>query len=267
MRLLAIETSGKTGEFAVLSDGELLSESSVDVAGRLVERGIGEVDGVLAAAGITLKDLDAIAVSMGPGSFTGLRVGLAMAKGVCFRREIPLVGVPTLDALAGAPAEARTDPAGFIVPVIDARRGEIYLSIYRSDGPAIERITDYLALKPEAAVDLIRRECVDSAVLLVGDAIKPYGKVLSAGPDSGAGPGTGTGSGCQVRFAPEEAWRVRAAVVGRIGLSLLAGGGVLDAASAEPMYIRPSEAERRAGRGQPGRGREHAGDQGWKSGE
>jgi tRNA threonylcarbamoyladenosine biosynthesis protein TsaB len=245
MRLLAIETSGKTGEFAVLDEGGVLSESTVDVAGRLVEKGIGEVEDVLGRAGTALADLDAVAVSMGPGSFTGLRVGLAMAKGLCFRRKIALVGVPTLDALA----EARAGRQGFIVPVMDARRGEIYLAIYRSDGKAVSRLTDYLALKPDAAIEMIRRECGASHVLLMGDAIAPYGEVLAAGLGSDAARSSDSGPAPGAEFAPEEAWRVRAGVVGRIGLSLLSEGKVLDPVTAEPMYIRPSEAERKAGRG------------------
>jgi tRNA threonylcarbamoyladenosine biosynthesis protein TsaB len=245
MRLLAIETSGQTGEFAVLSGGEVLSESAVDVAGRLVERGVGEIEGVLARAGTGLEDLDAVAVSMGPGSFTGLRVGLAIAKGLCFRRKVALLGVPTLDAIA----EAQRDHTGFVVPVMDARRGEIYLSIYRSGGPEMSRLTGYLALSPDAAVEMIRRECGGSPVFLVGDAITPYGKTLAAGLAPGRDPVSGEIPGNRVEFGPEEAWRVRASVVGRIGRSLLAEGRVLDPVTAEPMYIRPSEAERRAGRG------------------
>jgi tRNA threonylcarbamoyladenosine biosynthesis protein TsaB len=120
---------------------------------------------------------------------------------------------------------------------MDARRGEIYLGIYRSDGPELCLLSGYLALRPDEAVETIRRECGTSAVLLAGDAIKPYGERLAAGLGSAA------------EFAPEEAWRARAPVVGRIGLSLLAEGKVLDAARAEPIYIRPSEAERKAGRG------------------
>jgi tRNA threonylcarbamoyladenosine biosynthesis protein TsaB len=233
MRLLAIETSGKMGEFAVVSEGGVLSESTVDVAGRLVEKGIGEVEKVLAQVPITLAELDGIAVSMGPGSFTGLRVGLAIAKGLCFRRDLALVGVPTLDAIAGA-QRAR---AGFIVPVMDARRGEIYLSIYTSDGSVVSRLTDYLALKPDAAIEMIRRECGASPMLIVGEAITPYGDALAAGLGHGA------------ELASEEEWRVRSRVVGRIGLSLLGQGRVLDPVTAEPMYIRLSEAERMAGRG------------------
>jgi tRNA threonylcarbamoyladenosine biosynthesis protein TsaB len=178
-------------------------------------------------------ELDGVAVSMGPGSFTGLRVGLGIAKGICFRRELALIGVPTLDALA----EARSAHEGFIVPVMDARRGEIYFSIYRSDGSAVSRLAGYLALPPDATIETILGECGASPALLVGDAIAPYGDVLA----SGLGPG--------FQFAPEEAWRVRARVVGQIGLALLGEGKVLDPVTAEPMYIRPSEAERKAGRG------------------
>jgi len=243
VRLLAIETSGKVGEFAVVSEGGVLSESTVDVAGRLLEKGIGEIEGVLGRAGTTLAELDAVAVSMGPGSFTGLRVGLAMAKGLCFRRELHLVGVPTLDAIA----RAQSARAGFIVPVLDARRGEIYLSIYASDGSVVSRLTDYLALPPDAAIELIRQKCAGSPALVAGDAIRSYGDVLASGPGPGSGPESG--AEFEVEFAPEEAWRVRARIVGQIGLSLLGEGKVLDPATAEPMYIRPSEAERKARRG------------------
>jgi len=239
VRLLAIETSGKVGEFAVVAEDGVLSESTVDAAGRLLEKGIAVVEDVLGRAGTSLGELDGVAVSMGPGSFTGLRVGLAIAKGICFRRELALIGVPTLDAIA----QARSAHTGFIVPVMDARRGEIYLSIYSSDGSVVSRLADYLALKPDAAVDMILGECGGSPALLLGDAITPYGDVLA----SGLGPGAGCGPGLE--FAPEEAWRVRARVVGQIGLALLGEGKVLDPVTAEPMYIRPSEAERKAGRG------------------
>jgi tRNA threonylcarbamoyladenosine biosynthesis protein TsaB len=232
MKVLAIETSGKAGEFAVVDEDRVLSESGIDVAGRLVEKGVGEVADAIARAGMSLDDLDAVAVSIGPGSFTGLRVGLAIAKGLCFRREIALVGVPTLDAMA----EALRGRAGFTAPVIDARRGEIYFSIYSSDGDAVKRLAGYLALPPETAVRRIRRECGDAPVLLAGDALAAYGDFLVSGLGAGSEP------------APEEAWRPRAAVIGRLGLAMLAEGNVLDPATAEPIYIRPSEAERRAGR-------------------
>jgi tRNA threonylcarbamoyladenosine biosynthesis protein TsaB len=229
MRLLAIETSGRKGSFAVVEDDHLLSECLAEPAGQLVERGVERVGEVLERASTRIEDLDGVAVSLGPGSFTGLRVGLAIAKGICFGRGLPLVGVPTLDAIAGA----LSDSVGYIIPVLDARRGEIYFSIYRSDGSAATRQSDYLVLPPDGVADRINRLGSETGILFAGNALARYGQALRSALSA---PST---------VASDECWEASAEVIGKLGLGLLDQGKTLDLATAEPLYIRPSEAERK----------------------
>jgi tRNA threonylcarbamoyladenosine biosynthesis protein TsaB len=235
MRILGIETSGNIGGFAVVDDGRLLAEVASDITGRHVERGDAMIEYVLQCAGTTIDDLAAVAVSLGPGSFTGLRVGLALAKGLCFGRGLPLVGVPTLDVMAEACAGAE----GLVVPVRDARRGEIYFGLYDAAGGALRRLSDYRAVAPEALVgELLApgRTAAESArpLVLVGDALAKYGETLRSR------------LGKRMVAVPELLWPPRPAMVGALGGKLLAGGKVADLDSIEPIYVRASEAERSA---------------------
>ena len=239
MRVLAIETTGSVGSFAVVEgrgeDGgggagpEVVAETNRDIMGRHVEMSVEIVREVLIEADVGLEDLAGLAVSLGPGSFTGLRVGLGIAKGLCVGAGLPLAGVPTLDCLA-RPMAGR---GGIIVPARDARRGEVYCSLYRAGRGGLERLSGYMSLAPEGLVDEIQavRDPAGDRVTLVGDGIARYGDVLRRIPG-------------EVDFAPEEMWNVRASVVGAIGLEHIASGLVLDIGSAEPIYVRPSEAER-----------------------
>lgn len=241
MRLLAIETTGALGSFAVVdgSDAEgakVVAEISRDIMGRHVETSIGMVSEVLEKACFALDDLDGIAVSLGPGSFTGLRVGLGIAKGLCVGAGLPLAGVPTLDCLA-RPLRERP---GLVVPARDARRGEVYACIYRSDGESLERLTGYVSLSPRDLVSeigsavetLSAREGAPPRVTLVGDGLARHGDVLKTAPGA-------------LDFAPESFWNVRASVVGALGIEFMSAGGALDIDSVEPIYVRSSEAERK----------------------
>jgi tRNA threonylcarbamoyladenosine biosynthesis protein TsaB len=232
MKILGIETSGSLGGFALLDDGHLVSEAIADVTGRHVEKGTDMIGEVLGRASVGIDQVDAVAVSLGPGSFTGLRVGLAIAKGLCLGRRIPLVGVPTLDCIA----ESLSCSDGIIVPVRDARRGEVYFSVYESRACSVRRIADYLAQPPERMVESIRESIAGQRVLLAGDGLLRYGDIIRSGLGSGA------------VEAPESMWMARPAVVARMGSELLKAGGGADIDTIEPVYVRPSEAERRAKR-------------------
>jgi tRNA threonylcarbamoyladenosine biosynthesis protein TsaB len=232
MKVLGIETSGSLGGFALVDDGRLVSEIISDVTGGHVEKGIDIIEDVLERASVAMDAVEAVAVSLGPGSFTGLRVGLAIAKGLCFGSKVPLVGVPTLDAIA----ESLSCWEGVTVPMRDARRGEIYFSIYESEACSVTRIGDYLALPPEQVVEKIKDLVGGRRVLLAGDALPRYGDVIC----SGLGP--------DATVAPETMWMARPAVVARMGSELLMAARDADIDSVEPMYIRPSEAERAAKR-------------------
>ena len=257
MRLLAIETTGSVGGFAVVEGrgagtSEVIAELERDIMGRHVETSVDLVGEILELASLGLADLDGVAVSLGPGSFTGLRVGLGIAKGLSVGTGLPLAGVPTLDCIA----RPFRDTQGLVVPVRDARRGEVYCCVYRSGDGGIEKMTDYLSLAPQDAVALIedRARAAEAKrppegapsgthVTLAGDGLARYGEVFRGLPG-------------RVDFAGESCWHARASVVGEIGIDLMSAGKTLDVESAEPIYVRPSEAERkRASRRGPGSGK------------
>ena len=230
MIVLGIETSGKFCGFAVAKDDETLGESLSDIAGKHVEMAVAMIGALLEEVSVGIDGLDGVAVSLGPGSFTGLRIGLGTAKGICFGTGLPLAGVPTLDCLA----ESLCPWSGYIIPVIDARRGEIYSASYRSEGGPPERISEYRALRPEQVAEEIAGYAVKARTLVAGDAMARYGDLLRDRLSAGA------------VIAEEQQWIPSAAVVARIGVRLIREGRVLDLESSEPLYLRPSEAERAA---------------------
>lgn len=219
MRLLAVETSTLAGGAALLEDDRVVGEYVLDVRATHSERLMPAVDRLLADAGWTVRDLTALAVAVGPGSFTGLRIGLATVKGLALALSLPVAAVPTLDAMAAALPFAALP----VCPVIDARKGEVYTCFYRWDGYQMRREWDYLALAPE---DFARR--LSEPVILVGDgahAIRsPY-----------------------ARFPSPPRRPPSAAAVGALGLERLRKGEIVTPADLVPLYLRPSEAELRRG--------------------
>lgn len=175
---------------------------------------------VLERAELSIADLDAVAVSIGPGSFTGLRVSLALAKGLVFAGGLRIAAVPTLDALAFA-ADA---PAGTVVcAALDARKREVYAALFRAaDGGRPQRLTPDLALTPAALAERLPDGCV-----LVGDAAEVYPDVLG-------------GRGIVRPFATHHP---RGGLVARLGAERLGRGDVDDPGTLEPAYVRPPEAE------------------------
>jgi tRNA threonylcarbamoyladenosine biosynthesis protein TsaB len=231
MRILGIETSGKSCGFAVVEDGRLLGQVLSDFPGKHVERSVTMIARLLGDLSLGIGGLDGLAVSLGPGSFTGLRIGLGTAKGICLGTGLPLAGVPTLDCMA----ETLGPWDGYIVPMRDARREEIYLAAYRSAGGSVERLSDYRALKPDRVAEEIVGLASKGRTLVAGDALERYGGFLRSHLPP------------EVVFAAEERWAPSPAVVAHIGLRQIRDGKTLDLERSEPLYLRPSEAERAAG--------------------
>ena len=213
MRALGIESSGLRG-------GVALVEGDAVRAMRLFDKGMvhgREIAPAIRAlcdeTGWRLEELDLLACDIGPGSYTGLRVGLAAAKGLAFALGRPLVGVASLDAMADAAAGL----APVLCPAIDAKWEQIYGAVY-VDG---RRTTEYLAEKPAAFAARVPK---DATVL--GDALDAYGELFR-----------------DVAQGPRELWHPRPDTVARLGLRLHAQGVRHDAASLAPLYLRPTEAE------------------------
>jgi tRNA threonylcarbamoyladenosine biosynthesis protein TsaB len=224
MRLLALETATLAGGAALLDDGRLVGESRLNIALTHSERLMAMVDRLLQDCAWEASSLHGLAVSIGPGSFTGLRVGAATAKGLALALDLPVAPVPTLDALAATLPFADAP----VCPLLDARKGEVYCSLYRWSGTAMVREWDYLAVPPaEAAARL------EPPVIVLGDGVaacRPYLARLGAG----------------VHEAPPAQSLPSAAVVGALGHAILSAGGGISAERLAPLYLRPSEAELRA---------------------
>src|SRR4029450_10781406 len=154
MRLLALETATLAGGAALLDDGRLVGESRLNITLTHSERLMLIVDRLRQACGWEAASLDGLAVSIGPGSFTGLRVGAATAKGLALALEVPVAPVPTLDALAATLPFADAP----VCPLLDARKNEVYCSRYRWTAGGMEREWDYLALPPAAAAARVTAE-------------------------------------------------------------------------------------------------------------
>ena len=217
MRVLAVDTATMAGGVALLDGERVVGESLLDVRTTHSERLMFAVDRALADAGWGATTLDGLAVTVGPGSFTGLRIGLAAVKGLALALSRPIAAVPTLEAMAaGLPWAARP-----VCPVLDARKGEVYAGLFRWDGTAMRAEWDAVALSPHALA-----ERLTEPVIGVGD-----GAALVLSPlMTLAAP---------VRRGPS------AAVVGWLGAQRLRQGEIVGAAALVPFYLRPSEAELR----------------------
>ena len=177
------------------------------------------VDRVLGTAGVSIEDVEAVAVSIGPGSFTGLRIGLALGKGIAFAGALSLVGVSTLEALAWVAGAA---PGDTVCAALDARKGEVYAALFEATDGAPRRRTPDLALRPAALAERLVPPCI-----LVGDAGEVYGEIL----------------GTRATLRPFATHHPRGGVIARLGFERLAAGEPGNPGTLEPVYVRPPDAE------------------------
>ena len=218
MPILAIETSTLVSSVAIATPDALLAELTLKVRKTHSERLMPHIESLLQMAELEAKNLRAVAVSMGPGSFTGLRIGISTAKALAYALKIPLIGVPTLKALAYAlPA-----PNIYLSPMLDAQKGNVYQAVFEwADGCLTEIIAPRAIAFTEAQEELLRLE---KPHLILGEAVEMYWeKIISPAPGHLAMPRAGS-----------------AAVLAQ---NMLAAGEYGDAFSLEPFYIRRSEAE------------------------
>lgn len=225
MVTLAFDTSTKTASVALLRGEKLLVEQFINTGKNHGETLLPAIENVLAVAGIRIDEVALLAVTVGPGSFTGLRVGASTAKGLAFAEGIPIVGVSTLDALAANVNERDIT----ICSMLDARKNEVYTALYRLSNTGFpERITDERVISPEMAL-----EELDGDVLCLGDGALAYKELIrSIVPE-------------KARFVPEPLNYIRASSVGLIGLKKFHDGDILNSLELAPRYLRLSEAEKK----------------------
>ncbi len=219
MNILAVDSSGNVCAAAVLADERILAEQYVDNLKTHSETLELMADACLAAAGLRLQDIDLFACAVGPGSFTGLRIGVGMMKAFSHASGKPVVGVNTLDALAYT--MGGTDE--LVCPVIDARRGEAYTAIYRGG----ERIGEYRAVLLAELLEELKGQ----RAVFCGDAALKYAPDIRT-------------ASTLFRVAHPGMALQRAGSVGLVAYRLHQQGVRGDAYTLEPFYLRETQAER-----------------------
>ncbi len=212
MTVLGIETATLVCGAAVAADGRVLADRWVEARNVHAEQLMRLVDEAL--GGIGLAALDALAVSAGPGSFTGLRVGVSVAKGLALASGKPVVAVPTLVAIAERAARESAG-AELIVPLLDARQGEVYYQLFRSEGRAVP-----VGEPGVGRVEEVRALCAGRDVLFTGEAAAK-GVTATWG-----------------RLAEGGVARCSAGMVALLGEAMAAAGQTVEAALLEPRYIK-----------------------------
>src|SRR5579862_828576 len=165
MRILGIDTATRRASIGVLVDGAIVAEQSELANGSHAVTVLPLIADTLQRAGVAVRDLDAIAVSCGPGTFTGLRVGLSIAKGFAYATGIPVVGVPTLEALA----RTVSPPHATVCTVLDARKGELYAACFAAAPSGVRRLTPDAVMTPDELIAHIVLPCA-----MLGDAVPRY---------------------------------------------------------------------------------------------
>jgi tRNA threonylcarbamoyladenosine biosynthesis protein TsaB len=223
--VLGLDTSSATASLAVVSHGKVLAQVTRSAAshGAVLPAAAAEVVGL---AGITLKDLRAIAVGIGPGSFTGLRVGIAYAKGLVLALRCALVGIPTFDCLALAAWEQASVPEGrLICPLLDARKGEVYANLYRVGANRLDKISQPLVIK----LQNLFPELTDGVILAGDSKAKEASLLLSE-------------RGIRSTIFDEVELNSRGRYVAVLGAQRISRGEMDTPAILEPLYVRTIEA-------------------------
>jgi len=223
---LAFDTSSPVLTIAVSKDGEVIDELTTWLPRGHMARLIPEIDTLMAASGLRLEDLGVIVTGSGPGSYTGLRIGMMMAKTFAQLLDIPIIGIASMDAIAYRNAKGNA----VICPVIDAKRGEVYTSFYRIEDQSLERVTSLRALTPEDLSELIIAEGLED-VILAGDALKLYSDVFKKI------------LGDKVTLADEDDWWPKASDLIHLAERRIDAGEFDELFHLAPIYIRLSQAE------------------------
>jgi len=222
MTILALDTSSQAASCAVLRDGELAGEFFANVGLTHSQTALPMVAALLEQVRLTLADIDVFAVCTGPGSFTGLRIGIATVKGFALAGDKPCVGVSTLHTLANGACMHE----GYICPVLDARREQVYTALFEGDGKQVRRVWEDEAI-PIAQLGERLSE-LSSRIVLVGDGAH---KCLDA-------------LGGKLALPPERFVHQRASALAAAAHDMAARGQLHSADDLAPSYLRLPQAER-----------------------
>lgn len=226
MKILALDSSGLVASVAIAEDDVLIAEYTVNYKKTHSQTLLPMLNEIVQMTEMDLSTIDAIAVAGGPGSFTGLRIGSATAKGLGLALGKPLVSVPTVDALAynlyGSDA--------YICPIMDARKNQVYTGIYRFGGEEFSVIQEQVPLAVEELAEKLNE--LNGKVILLGDGVPVYREKMDQLLT------------VEHQYAPAHQNRQRASAVAVLAQQYMREGKIETAAEHKPDYLRLSQAER-----------------------
>jgi tRNA threonylcarbamoyladenosine biosynthesis protein TsaB len=223
MLVLGIDTATKIASAGLVRDGNALDEESCLAKSNHTETLLPLIARLLARSQVSLSEVHGIGVSIGPGSFTGLRIALSAVKGFAYALGQRVVAVPTLEALA----HTVSDWQGSICPILDARKGEVYAAHFRRQSQgSLERLTSDHVCTPQAFLEHLTTPC-----LFLGDALERYGDLIveRCGP--------------AVRLLPFLTHHPRGTAVAQLAWERLCRGEFANVSTLVPSYVRKPEAE------------------------
>ena len=225
MKILAFETSAKAASVAITDNGKLLGESYQNTGLTHSQTLMVMAEDLLKACNLSVKDVEAVAVAAGPGSFTGIRIGVAAAKGFAWGAELPCYGVSTLEAMARNLGIWN----GYVVPAMDARRSQVYTAVFHAEKGILSRVEEDMAISLAELGGKIKN--YEEPVFLVGDgAVLCYNTLLEEVPG--------------LVLPPEHRMHQRAAGVALAAQRMADDGDPGNGAELTPNYLRLSQAER-----------------------
>lgn len=226
MKILALDSSGLVASVALIEDESLIAEYTVNYKKTHSQTLLPMMDEIVRMTETELNSVDAIAVAKGPGSFTGLRIGAATAKGLGLALKKPIIGIPTVEGLAmnfyGTDA--------LICPLMDARRNQVYTGIYRFLDGRLQIVKDQVPVGIEQVIEALN--LIGEKVVFLGDGVPVYRQTIE---EKIAVP---------YHFAPAHVNKQRAAAVGVRALDYFEKGMFVSADEFKPEYLRLSQAER-----------------------
>jgi len=222
MIVLGVETATDVLGIALTKDGELISEYRANIRRAHAERIIGSIDYMLSQSSITLEQLDGIAVSIGPGSFTGLRIGLSAVKGIACSGNIPVVAVNTLDALAYQAIFWKDQ----ICPLILAQADELYTTLYQVNDFMIERQCDYQLISKDQVNDFLKEK-----TLVLNSGVRDIGKYITSE---------------HITVAPANTALLNGATIARLGHTKLVNNDIENLDTLVPFYLKEFIAKRKS---------------------
>lgn len=226
MKILAFDGTAKAATVAVSEGDKVMGLYTIDNGLTQSELLLPMAENLLKSLNLDFSDIELYATSVGPGSFTGVRIGVSLVKGLAFGRNIPCVGVSTLDALA----ENLKGISGIILPCMDARRGQVYSATFRCDGQSIERLTEDRAIALSDLADELKAY-EGEPIYLSGDGYAVAKKAL-------------TDLGIKLCETPDLLILENAASVARVAMKKYDNGEVLTDSEIAPVYLRMPQAER-----------------------